>query len=257
LAANNTWTGTNLFQNNVTVDVSWSYNGTTLNLGSSGHLGTINLSGSTSGTTTLVPNVAASGTLTLPAPASSDTLVGKATTDTFTNKTFDTAGTGNSLKINGTAVSDKTGTGKVVLDTSPVLTTPNVGAAVGSSILVNGSAGVGYSTGAGGTVTQATNKSTGVHLDKICGQIVTTNANITNNLLGTGKVSFTLTNSTIAATDTVVVCIASGAANSSSYSIGVGAVASGSCDIYIVNVSAGTLGEALTINFSVIKSVAS
>ncbi|MCV0384903.1 MAG: hypothetical protein K5821_00495 [Nitrobacter sp.] len=45
-----------------------------------------------------------------------------AATATLTNKTFDTAGTGNSLAINGTAVSDVTGTGKVVLDASPALT---------------------------------------------------------------------------------------------------------------------------------------
>lgn len=49
------------------------------------------------------------------------------TTDTFTNKTYDTAGTGNVFKINGTAISDKTGTGKAVLDTSPTLVTPLLG----------------------------------------------------------------------------------------------------------------------------------
>ncbi len=43
-------------------------------------------SGSTSGTTTLRASAIASGTLTL--PAVTDTLVGKATTDTFTNKTI-------------------------------------------------------------------------------------------------------------------------------------------------------------------------
>ena len=42
--------------------------------------------GSSSGTTTLQPAAAASGTLTL--PAATDTLVGKATTDTLTNKTI-------------------------------------------------------------------------------------------------------------------------------------------------------------------------
>jgi hypothetical protein len=42
--------------------------------------------GSSSGTTTLQPTAAASGTLTL--PAATDTLVGKATTDTFTNKSI-------------------------------------------------------------------------------------------------------------------------------------------------------------------------
>ena len=43
------------------------------------------MSGATSGTTTLQPTAAASGTLTL--PAATDTLVGRATTDTLTNKT--------------------------------------------------------------------------------------------------------------------------------------------------------------------------
>jgi hypothetical protein len=44
-----------------------------------------------------------------------------------TNSTFDTAGTGNVFKINGTAISAVTGTGAVVLASSPALTTPNLG----------------------------------------------------------------------------------------------------------------------------------
>jgi hypothetical protein len=66
-----------------------------------------------------------------------DDLSSKITSDgsaTLTNKTFDTAGTGNTLKINGTAVSDKTGTGKVVLDTSPTLTAPILGAATATTL---------------------------------------------------------------------------------------------------------------------------
>lgn len=51
-----------------------------------------------------------------------DTYVGRTTTDTFTNKTFDTAGTGNSFKINGTAITAVTGTGAAVLAVSPALT---------------------------------------------------------------------------------------------------------------------------------------
>ena len=46
----------------------------------------VQVSGSTSGTTTLSASAAASGTLTL--PAATDTLVGKATTDTLTNKSI-------------------------------------------------------------------------------------------------------------------------------------------------------------------------
>lgn len=95
-------------------------------------LGTITLAGSTSGTTVIQPNVAASGTLTL--PAATDTLVGKATTDTFTNKTYDTAGTGNSFKINGTAITAVNGTGAVSLTTNPVFITPTLGVATATSI---------------------------------------------------------------------------------------------------------------------------
>lgn len=92
----------------------------------SGTIGSLKLNGSTSGVTTVVPNVAAgSGTLTL--PVATDTLVGKATTDTLTNKTLDTAGTGNVLKVNGTAISAVTGTGAAVLATSPTLTTAALG----------------------------------------------------------------------------------------------------------------------------------
>jgi hypothetical protein len=46
----------------------------------------VNFSGSTSGTTNLLASAVASGTLTL--PAATDTLVGRATTDTLTNKTL-------------------------------------------------------------------------------------------------------------------------------------------------------------------------
>jgi hypothetical protein len=51
-----------------------------------------------------------------------DNVVGDATTDAFTNKTFDTAGSGNVFKINGTAISAVTGTGSAVLANSPALT---------------------------------------------------------------------------------------------------------------------------------------
>lgn len=53
---------------------------------------------------------------------------------TFTNKTFDTAGTGNVFKINGTAISTITGTGAVVLATSPTLVTPTLGVATATTI---------------------------------------------------------------------------------------------------------------------------
>lgn len=94
--------------------------------------GTLLLSGSGSGTTTLAVASAASGVLTL--PAATDTLVGKATTDTFTNKTYDTAGTGNSFSINGVAVTANTGTGAVARAAGPTFTTPTLGVATATTV---------------------------------------------------------------------------------------------------------------------------
>jgi hypothetical protein len=55
-------------------------------------------------------------------------------TETFTNKTYDTAGTGNSLSINGVAATANTGTGAVVRDTSPTLVTPILGVAAATTV---------------------------------------------------------------------------------------------------------------------------
>ncbi len=91
-------------------------------------------------------------------------------------------------------------------------------------------AGLGYATGAGGTVTQLTSKSTGVTLNKICGAITTHNATLNSNT----TVVFTVTNSTVAATDVPYVCLKSGNA-ANGYIITVGQVAAGSFQINILN----------------------
>lgn len=108
----------------------------------------------------------------------------------------------------------------------------------------------GFTAGEGGSVTQATNKSTGVTLDKRAGEIIMNNAA----LAASTSVSFTLTNSTIAANDVVALSIKSGA-TAASYLALVDAVAAGSCRIHIRNISAGSLGEALVLGFVVLKAV--
>jgi hypothetical protein len=141
------------------------------------------------------------------------------------------------------------------------LDTPVLGAATATSIssasltstntiLSTGSGGVGYSTGAGGTVTQITNKSTGVTLDKICGQITMDGAA----LAAAAEVIFTVTNSTIASTDVVIVNHASGG-TAGAYLVGVSSIASGSFGIAVSNVSTSSKNEAIVLNYVIIKSV--
>lgn len=125
------------------------------------------------------------------------------------------------------------------------------GPVTGSGALTSsGTGGVGYSAGAGGVVTQATNKSTAVVLNKTTGAITMHNAALNAGI----SVSFTLTNSTIAATDTVIVNLKSGN-TANSYNVSVDAVAAGSCVISLRNYTAGNLSEAVVISFVVVKGV--
>lgn len=87
--------------------------------------GSVTFANATSGTVTIQSVSGALGSSVLSLPAAIDTLVGKATTDTLTNKTIDTAATGNIFKINGNTVNAVTGNGSTVaLKTSPVFVTP-------------------------------------------------------------------------------------------------------------------------------------
>lgn len=106
----------------------------------------------------------------------------------------------------------------------------------------------GYGSGAGGTQTQGTNKSTAVTLNTRCGQITMNNANLA---AGTA-VTFTLTNSQIAATDILMLNHVSGG-TLGNYSF-VARCAAGSATIAVRNVSAGDLAEAVVIAFAVIKA---
>jgi len=95
----------------------------------------VELSGSTSGTTTLQATAVA-GTTTITLPAATDTLVGKATTDTLTNKTL-TSPVISTISNTGTLTlptSTDTLVGRATTDTltnktltSPTLTTPALG----------------------------------------------------------------------------------------------------------------------------------
>ena len=105
----------------------------------------------------------------------------------------------------------------------------------------------------GGTITQGgSSKATTVVLNTNSGQITMDDAA----LAGAAEVSFTLTNSQIAATDVVVVNHGS-VTTTGAYLVGVSAVASGSCSITVANLTGGALSEAIVLNFVVIKGASS
>jgi hypothetical protein len=105
----------------------------------------------------------------------------------------------------------------------------------------------GYVAGSGGTVTQATNKATGVTLNKPSGQITMSNAA----LAAATIVSFTFTNSTISSTDVLVINHVSGG-TIGSYTF-TAACGSGSATVYVRNATSGSLGEAIVLRYAVIK----
>ena len=116
------------------------------------------------------------------------------------------------------------------------------------NVLVTNPSGLGYGTGSGGTVTQATNKTTGVTLNKPVGQITTASS-----ALGAGAIAtFTVTNSVMAGTDVVIVN-----SQNINYSVRISDMAGGSFKITIQNESGGSLSQAVVIGFSIIKGAIS
>jgi hypothetical protein len=151
------------------------------------------------------------------------------------------------------AMTDETGTGSLVFATSPTLVTPAIGVATGASLTATGviastgTAGVGYATGAGGTVTQGSSRTTGVTINKTSGAITLFSA------AGSATAAtFTVTNSTVAATDVIILNQKSG---TDLYDLMVTAVSAGSFNITF-RTTGGTTTEQPVFNFAVIKGVA-
>jgi hypothetical protein len=128
------------------------------------------------------------------------------------------------------------------------------GAVTAASLAVSSQNGVGYGpggAGTGGTVTQITSKSTGVTINKVSGLITMANSS----LAAGAAVAFLVSNSSVATTDVVVLNIDSGSASPGTYNYGVNGVFPGAFNIYLQNISAGPLSEAVAFNFAVIKGV--
>jgi len=113
-------------------------------------------------------------------------------------------------------------------------------------VLINSTGGLGYTTGSGGAITQITSRTTGVTLNKTNGAITLVSAAG----LATYQ-TFTVTNSTVAATDVIHVCQKSG---TDKYIILVTAVAAGSFAITFAT-TGGVTTEQPVFNFAIIKAV--
>lgn len=127
-----------------------------------------------------------------------------------------------------------------------------------NSPIITSTINLGYGgSGTGASTSQTSGTGTGkakttLAINKPCGEIIMDSASLAANT----TVSFVLTNNTITATDVVIVNHAS-VGTAGAYQVTVSAVASGTCLISVRNVTGSSLGEAIKLNFAVIKAVAS
>jgi hypothetical protein len=190
-----------------------------------------------------------------------------ATTFTTSNAATGVTLTGNTLSADGTDANidiniTPKGTGevnltKVDIDAGSIDGT-TVGATTPASVkgtTVEATTSIGYAVGTGGTVAQATSRTTGVTLNKITGEITL----FAGTLAGHDADEFTLTNSTIGANDVIVLSIKSGCAAGTRryYQVHVVSQAAGSCVVSVGNIDNATVPSTGTdspvLQFAVIK----
>ena len=117
------------------------------------------------------------------------------------------------------------------------------------NVLVTGGVGLGYGTGAGGSVTQLTSKGTAVTLNKPTGQI-TMNASA---LAAGASVFFPVNNSLVTTSDHIVLTMGGDTINTNYTVFPTFSTNNGAFYVMVKNISTGSLSETLVINFTVIK----
>jgi hypothetical protein len=155
--------------------------------------------------------------------------------------------TGGNIITNGALVTTGSSVNTNITTTGNISATGNITSTGTLGIQSTGLGKVGYGTGAGGTITQATSKATGVTLNRQSGEITTAN----DSLAGGATVTFALTNSTIANTDVMIVNHISGG-TLGKYTF-TPSCDNGSATISIHNVTNASESSALLLRYAVIK----
>ena len=152
------------------------------------------------------------------------------------------------LKVNN--YGNETIAGVKNFTSSPIVPTPTTTGNVITmdNIIQKTAVGMGYGTGSGGVVTQLTNKSTHVTLNKPTGYIYMSNSG-----LAPGAIAmFLFYNSIISYADQILVTRETAGA-SAGYNIWIGSVGNGVCTIVVKNISDSPLSEAIVLSFGIIK----
>lgn len=135
-------------------------------------------------------------------------------------------------------VSDETGTGVLVFNTSPTLVTPVLGAATASSVTLTKTNAI-----------QSTSTTTGVTVNGSAGVIST----FTSTLAAGAAVTFTVSNSAVTANSVILLTEDDSAITSGTASIRIGTVSNGSFVIKVMNTHATqALNNILKIHYLVV-----
>lgn len=141
----------------------------------------------------------------------------------------------------------------VTVATTTGAQTPSSIAATGSITTSTSTGGMGFATGAGGAVVQASSITTGVVLSKPCGKITT----VASTLAAAASIVFTVTNTLVAATDVPIAVVGTYAGGGTPI-VAVKNVVSGAYDIVLFNAHASAaLDAAVIINVAIHRAVIS
>ena len=158
----------------------------------------------------------------------------------------DASGTFGALQFNG---SDSVTFGSAGIKSGSYEAKSISGASLADGALIEDTpVGIGYGPGAGGTVTQATSKSTAVTLNKPTGAITMHNAS----LAAGAAVGFTLNNSLIDSFHSVGIEQVT-SHTPAAYNVWVDSKGVGAAFIVVKNISGAPLSEPIVLSFSIIK----